>query len=157
MLTYRAFFDLLDFPHPDLFDEDEWVWEALNRLPAYLHGWGNRPGYTTQESRILGSVSSSARLHGDSIFIGRGSVIEDGVTIHGPTIIGDHCEVRQGAYIRGNTIIGDLSQTGCNCVTNPGTLIGRNSLIYPNAIKKGYIPDNSVVKLRQQTDIVARR
>lgn len=54
--------------------------------------------------------------------------------------------------------IGDFSQTGCNCVTNPGTLIGRNTLIYANmSVAKGYIPDNSVVKLRQEIEIVARR
>ena len=28
-------------------------------------------------------------------------------------------------------IIGDGSQTGCNCVCNPGTLVGRSSLIFP--------------------------
>ena len=28
-------------------------------------------------------------------------------------------------------IIGDGTQTGCNCVCNPGTLVGRSSLIFP--------------------------
>lgn len=55
-------------------------------------------------------------------------------------------------------IIGDRSQTGCNSVTNPGTLIGRDTLVYPNvSLAKGYYPDSSIVKLRQTLDIVARR
>ncbi|MDZ7685091.1 MAG: hypothetical protein U5O39_08895 [Gammaproteobacteria bacterium] len=54
-------------------------------------------------------------------------------------------------------IIGDRSQTGCNSVTNPGTLIGKDALIYPNvSLAKGYYPDNSIIKLRQQIEIVAR-
>lgn len=55
-------------------------------------------------------------------------------------------------------IIGDLSQTGCNSVTNPGTLIGRNTLVYPNmSVAKGYYPDNVIIKLRQEIETVSRR
>ena len=55
-------------------------------------------------------------------------------------------------------IIGDDAQTGCNAVTNPGTLIGKNSLVYANtSVSKGLIPENSIVKLRQVTEIDTRR
>lgn len=55
-------------------------------------------------------------------------------------------------------IIGDRSQIGCNSVTNPGTLIGKDTLIYPNvSVAKGYYAANSIVKLRQQLEVVARR
>lgn len=54
-------------------------------------------------------------------------------------------------------IIGDYSQTGCNAVTNPGVLIGRNTLVYPNtSVAKGYYPDNVILKLRQETELVSR-
>ncbi len=54
-------------------------------------------------------------------------------------------------------IVGDGSQTGCNVVTNPGCLIGRNTLIYPNlSLKKGYYPANRIVKLRQEISMVER-
>lgn len=54
-------------------------------------------------------------------------------------------------------ILGDEVQTGCNCVTNPATLIGRRTLVYPNtSVRKGYYPPDSVIKLRQQIDIVPR-
>lgn len=55
-------------------------------------------------------------------------------------------------------ILGDGAQTGCNVVTNPGCLIGRNTLIYPNiALRKGYYPANKIVKLIQEIEIVDRR
>lgn len=54
-------------------------------------------------------------------------------------------------------IIGDDVQTGCNCVTNPGCLIGPRTLIYPLvSLAKGYYPADSVIKLRQQLELVDR-
>lgn len=54
-------------------------------------------------------------------------------------------------------IIGDNAQTGCNAVTNPGTLIGKNTLVYANtSVAKGLVPENSIVKLRQVTEISPR-
>jgi hypothetical protein len=56
------------------------------------------------------------------------------------------------------TSIGDFAQTGCNCVTNPGTLMGRHTLVYANrSVARGYILDHRVAKLRQEIEIVARR
>ncbi|HSX26619.1 MAG TPA: LpxA family transferase [Chlamydiales bacterium] len=43
-------------------------------------------------------------------------------------------------------IIGDRSQIGCNCVLNPGTLVGRGSVSYPLLNLKGWIPAGSEVK-----------
>jgi UDP-N-acetylglucosamine diphosphorylase / glucose-1-phosphate thymidylyltransferase / UDP-N-acetylgalactosamine diphosphorylase / glucosamine-1-phosphate N-acetyltransferase / galactosamine-1-phosphate N-acetyltransferase len=54
-------------------------------------------------------------------------------------------------------ILGDGSQTGCNVVTNPGTIIGRRTLVYPNmSVKKGYYGPDNIIKLRQDTEMVAR-
>jgi len=38
-------------------------------------------------------------------------------------------------------IFGDHSQSGCNSVTNPGTLIGKRACIYPCTNAKGIIPE----------------
>ena len=44
-------------------------------------------------------------------------------------------------------IIGDNCKTGCNAVLNPGTIIGVNSIVYPQAnVRKGYYGDKSVIK-----------
>ena len=46
-------------------------------------------------------------------------------------------------------IIGDGSSTGCNAVLNPGTVLGRSVLVYAGAVVSGCVPDNTIVKLRQ--------
>ena len=43
-------------------------------------------------------------------------------------------------------IIGDGAQLGCNCVTDPGTLLGRNVVCYPCLHVHGYIPEGKRVK-----------
>ncbi|MBV8175206.1 MAG: UDP-N-acetylglucosamine diphosphorylase, partial [Verrucomicrobia bacterium] len=45
-------------------------------------------------------------------------------------------------------IVGDRAQIGCNTVINPGSIIGRNSLIYPLTHFGGVLPENSVLKQR---------
>jgi NDP-sugar pyrophosphorylase family protein len=55
-------------------------------------------------------------------------------------------------------ILGDNTQTGCNAVLNPGSIVGQGSLIYANlSLRKGYYPAHSIIKLRQQTNVIQRR
>lgn len=54
-------------------------------------------------------------------------------------------------------VLGDDAQTGCNSVLNPGCLIGPRTLVYANAsLRKGYYPADSIVKLRQEVEVVIR-
>lgn len=44
-------------------------------------------------------------------------------------------------------ILGDKTQTGCNTVTNPGTVLGKKSLVLPNTtVPSGWHPDNSLIR-----------
>lgn len=52
-------------------------------------------------------------------------------------------------------IVGDGTQTGCNCVLNPGTLIGKGTLVYSNASIRGWVPGRSVLKLRQAQEVAS--
>ncbi len=45
-----------------------------------------------------------------------------------------------GAYL------GDNVEVGCNSVLNPGTILGKNCLVYPIRNVRGYHPENSVIK-----------
>ena len=54
-------------------------------------------------------------------------------------------------------LIGDNAEAGCNSVLNPGSIIGRNSLIYPNVNWRGILPDDMIVKNRATQEIVPRR
>jgi UDP-N-acetylglucosamine diphosphorylase / glucose-1-phosphate thymidylyltransferase / UDP-N-acetylgalactosamine diphosphorylase / glucosamine-1-phosphate N-acetyltransferase / galactosamine-1-phosphate N-acetyltransferase len=43
-------------------------------------------------------------------------------------------------------MLGDCVEVGCNSVLNPGTVIGRNSNIYPLSCVRGLVPANSIWK-----------
>ena len=43
-------------------------------------------------------------------------------------------------------ILGDHVEVGCNSVLNPGSIIGRNSNVYPLSSVRGYIPEGSIYK-----------
>ena len=51
--------------------------------------------------------------------------------------------------------IGDHGDIGCGSVLNPGTIIGKNTSVYPLTSCRGVYPENSIVK--SPTDIVDRR
>ena len=58
-------------------------------------------------------------------------------------------EIVDTGLIKFGAVMGDRSQTGCNSVLNPGTVLGRDVLIYACAAIRGYIPHGTIVKLRQ--------
>lgn len=43
-------------------------------------------------------------------------------------------------------MLGDHVEVGCNTVLNPGTVVGRNTNIYPVSCVRGVIPANSIYK-----------
>lgn len=52
-------------------------------------------------------------------------------------------------------MLGDGVEVGCNSVLNPGTIIGRNSNIYPLSCVRGFVPEGSIYK--KQGEIVKKR
>jgi UDP-N-acetylglucosamine diphosphorylase / glucose-1-phosphate thymidylyltransferase / UDP-N-acetylgalactosamine diphosphorylase / glucosamine-1-phosphate N-acetyltransferase / galactosamine-1-phosphate N-acetyltransferase len=44
------------------------------------------------------------------------------------------------------TILGDYVEIGCNSVLNPGSVIGRHSIVYPTSCVRGVVPENSIYK-----------
>lgn len=47
-------------------------------------------------------------------------------------------------------MLGDFVEVGCNSVLNPGTVIGRNSNVYPTSSVRGVIPENSIYKNKDE-------
>lgn len=43
-------------------------------------------------------------------------------------------------------MLGDNVEVGCNSVLNPGTVIGRNTNIYPTSMVRGFVTANSIYK-----------
>ena len=61
------------------------------------------------------------------------------VVIHGETPV-ETGQKKVGA------MLGDFVEVGCNSVLNPGTVIGRNSSVYPLSCVRGVVPANSIYK-----------
>lgn len=47
-------------------------------------------------------------------------------------------------------MLGDYVEVGCNSVLNPGTVVGRETNIYPLSSVRGVVPENSIFKNRQE-------
>ena len=52
-------------------------------------------------------------------------------------------------------LIGDHAEIGCNTVLNPGSIVGRHAVIYPNINWRGVLPANMIVKNRAETVVEA--
>ena len=51
--------------------------------------------------------------------------------------------------------LGDHADIGCGSVLNPGTIIGKNTQVYPLSMLRGCFPENSIVK--KIDDVVDKR
>ena len=226
-MTFPAsdYLDLNHTEHRMLFENSVQVWDALKQITSYLQ-FRLKPAI---HGRLVGKPFISG-----AVFIGKGTVIEQGAMVKGPAWIGEGCEIRNGCYIRENVIIGsgcvvgnscelkncivfdeaqvphfnyvgdsilgfrahlgagvilsnvkldrseitipsgggvlvptglkkfgavigDDAEIGCNSVINPGSLVGRRTILYPGTMWKGVAPANSIVKTRQEHQVLARR
>lgn len=48
-------------------------------------------------------------------------------------------------------IVGDRAEIGCNSVISPGSIIGRDTILYPGTSWRGVLPSNSIGKAVPQT------
>jgi NDP-sugar pyrophosphorylase family protein len=54
-------------------------------------------------------------------------------------------------------MIGENAEIGCNAVLNPGSIIGRGSIIYPNTNWRGILPANMIVKNAAAQEVIVQR
>ena len=132
MATFEAkkFFNLDHSLHLELFENPQNVWEVLPKLLPYL------------ESLLLGKIEITVPhqiflVNPDQISIGKGTVIEPGVYIQGPTLIGPNNIIRHGSYIRGGVI------TGSDCIIGHGTEV-KHSILFDrvHAAHFNYVGDS---------------
>jgi len=64
------------------------------------------------------------------------------------TLVSIHCDGKntQTGLKKVGAFLGDYVEVGCNSVLNPGTVIGRNSNVYPLSSVRGCVPANSIYK-----------
>lgn len=96
---------------------------------------------------------------GDSILgthshMGAGSITSNVKSDKTPVVVKDGDVQIETGLKKFGAMIGDYVEVGCNSVLNPGTVIGRESNIYPLSSVRGVIPSKSIFKGRN--DIVEK-
>lgn len=131
---------------------------ATIRQGAYIRGnafigKGAVVGHCTEvKNSILmnGAEAPHFNYVGDSILgnrshIGAGVILSNlkadksAVTIKGETSLSTNMR-KLGA------ILGDGAEVGCNAVLNPGSIIGKDSTVYPLVSWRGVLPEGSIAK-----------
>lgn len=92
---------------------------------------------------------------GDSILgykshMGAGSITSNVKSDKTLVVVKDGEEKIETGLKKFGAMLGDYVEVGCNSVLNPGTVIGRNSNIYPLSSVRGVVPANSIYKNRNE-------
>ncbi len=88
---------------------------------------------------------------GDSILgykahMGAGSITSNVKSDKKLVVINNEGEKIETGRKKVGAMVGDRVEVGCNSVLNPGTVIGRDSNVYPVSCVRGVIPANSIYK-----------
>lgn len=73
------------------------------------------------------------------------------------SVAGPEGKITPSGLRKFSAVVGDHAEIGCNSVLSPGSVIGRNSIVYPGTQWRGVLAESSIAKFRQQIDIVKRR
>ena len=97
---------------------------------------------------------------GDSILgyrshMGAGSITSNVKSDKTLVIVKNQVESIETGLKKFGAMLGDNVEVGCNSVLNPGTVIGKNSNIYPQSSVRGVVPENSIYK--NQNEIVTKK
>lgn len=88
---------------------------------------------------------------GDSILgykahFGAGAITSNIKSDRTPITLRYNAEKVNTGLIKMGAMVGDHVEVGCNTVLNPGTIVGRESNIYPLSMVRGFIPAKSIYK-----------
>lgn len=120
----KIFFDLTDHPAAGLFKDIVHVWDAVAALPAYIE--------KIIKPELLGEVEEGAWLEPDKVRLEKGSRVERGAIVRGPTIIGRNTVVRSGAYVRGHVMVGDGCLIGHGTELRQLLVLGQSNIPHLN-------------------------
>src|SRR4051812_8175144 len=103
--------------HAMLFENQPHVWDALKQIASYLQ-FRLKPG-------VLGELVGKPFIS-NQVFVGAGTIVEQGAVLKGPAWIGQNCHIRSGCYVRENVVVGDGVVMGNSCEF-------KNSIIFNEA------------------------
>ncbi|MBW7996838.1 MAG: UDP-N-acetylglucosamine diphosphorylase [Candidatus Glassbacteria bacterium] len=114
---------------------------------CFIHNAGEVPHFSYVGDSLLGY---KAHL-GAGVKISNVKLTWETVKVKGDDGLIDTGLIKFGA------ILGDNIDIGCNSVLNPGSIIGRKSIVYPGSSWRGVLPANRIAKLRDTFEVVERR
>jgi len=99
---------------------------------------------------------------GDSILgfkahLGAGVKISNVKLVPGNVIVEMNGKAFDTGLRKFGALLGDHADIGCNAVLNPGSIIGRNSVVYPNTNWRGILAENMIVKNKAEMEVVERK
>ena len=109
-----------------------------------------------------GAVAPHFNYVGDSILgylshLGAGVKISNSKLVPGNVTVDINGRPFDTGLAKFGALVGDHTDIGCNAVLNPGSIIGRGSVIYPNTNWRGILPANMIVKNHAAQEVIVRR
>ena len=98
------------------------------QVPHYNYVGDSILGYKSH----MGAGSITSNVKSDKTLV----VVKDRLS-------NEECETKMKKF---GAMLGDNVEVGCNSVLNPGTVIGRNTNVYPLSRVRGVIKENSIFK-----------
>ena len=88
---------------------------------------------------------------GDSILgyyahMGAGSITSNVKSDKELVVLHENGEAVETGLKKFGAMVGDHTEVGCNAVLNPGTILGRNCIVYPTSCVRGVIAENTIWK-----------
>ncbi len=99
---------------------------------------------------------------GDSILghkahLGAGVVLSNVKVVAGNVTVEVNGKPLDTGLRKFGAMLGDRTDIGCNSVLNPGSIIGRGSVVYPTTNWRGVLAPESIAKNKAPVEIVTRR
>jgi NDP-sugar pyrophosphorylase family protein len=96
-------------------------------------------------------------LLGHKAHLGAGVVLSNVKVIKGNIRLEIDGQMVDTGLRKFGALVGDGSEIGCNSVLNPGSIIGRGSVLYPNINWRGILPPHRIVKNKAALEISPRK
>ena len=109
-------------------------------------------GVETAHFNYVGDSILGNRAH-----LGAGAICANVRLDRGPVVVQAEGASHPTGLRKFGAILGDQAEVGCNAVLNPGTLLGRRSLVAPAIAFGGYLPPNTIARSSATVSLVARR
>jgi len=126
----KIFFTLSDVFFVDLFNGIKDTWDVIPKLHDYLLD-------QFKSGKVISNYGSDG-----NIFLGEGTIIEEGAKILGPAIIGKNCFIGHGVFIRGGCLFGDGVKIGHATEVKSSILMNDTSAAHLNYIGDSVVGNN---------------